>query len=111
MDPDGPMPTGEEIFAAYDAGEPEAEQTLKIFARRVAIGILSLQSILDVEKVAIGGGISAADALMPAIQTELDSLFERCPVFPMLKPELVRCRYGNDANMIGALKLFFEQKH
>ena len=111
MDLDGPMPTGEEIFAAYNAGEPEAQQTLKIFARRVAIGILSVQSILDVEKVAIGGGISAADALMPAIQTELDSLFERCPVLPMLKPELVRCRYGNDANMIGALKLFFEQKH
>ena len=27
----------------------------------------------------------------------------------MLEPELVRCRYGNDANMIGALKLFFER--
>lgn len=109
MDLDGPMPTGEEIFAAYNAGEPEAVQTLKVFARRVAIGILSLQSVLDVEKVAIGGGISAAEALLPAIQTELDGIFERCPVFPMLKPELVRCCYGNDANMIGALKLFFEQ--
>lgn len=109
MDLDGPMPTGEEIFAAYNAGEPEAVQTLKVFARRVAIGILSLQSVLDVEKVAIGGGISAAEALLPAIQTELDSLFARCPVLPMLEPELVRCRYGNDANMIGALKLFFEQ--
>ena len=109
MDLDGPMPTGEEIFAAYNAGEPEAQRTLKIFARRVALGIVSLQSVLDVERVAIGGGISAADALMPAIQTELDDIFERCPVFPMLKPELVRCCYGNDANMIGALKLFFEQ--
>ena len=45
----------------------------------------------------------------PAVQTELDDLFARCPVFPMLEPELVRCRYGNDANMIGALKLFFER--
>ena len=106
---DGPMPTGEEIFAAYNAGEPEAQETLKLFARRVAIGILSLQSVLDVERVAIGGGISAADALLPAIQRELDRLFERCPVLPTIKPELVRCRYGNDANMIGALKLYFEQ--
>ena len=109
LDLDGPMPTGEEIFAAYNAGEPEAQQALKVFARRVAIGILSLQSILDVEKVAIGGGISAAEALLPAIRTELDGIFARCPVLPMLEPELVRCRYGNDANMIGALKLFFEQ--
>ena len=109
LDLDGPMPTGEEIFAAYNAGEPEAQQALKVFTRRVAIGILSLQSILDVEKVAIGGGISAAEALLPAIRTELDGIFARCPVLPMLEPELVRCRYGNDANMIGALKLFFEQ--
>lgn len=109
MDLDGPMPTGEEIFAAYNAGEPEAQHTLKVFARRVAIGVLSLQSILDVEKVAIGGGISAAEALLPAIRTELDGIFARCPVLPMLEPELVRCRYGNDANLIGALKLFFEQ--
>ena len=59
--------------------------------------------------VAIGGGISAAEALLPAIQAELDWLFERCTVMPAVKPELVRCRYGNDANLIGALKLFFEQ--
>ena len=104
-----PMPTGEEIFAAYNAGEPEAQKALKIFARRVAVGILSLQNVLDVEKVAIGGGISAAEALLPAIQAELDWLFERCTVMPTVKPELVRCRYGNDANLIGALKLFFEQ--
>ena len=105
----GPLPTGEEIFAAYNAGEPEAQKALKIFARRVAVGILSLQNVLDVEKVAIGGGISAAEALLPAIQAELDWLFERCTVMPTVKPELVRCRYGNDANLIGALKLFFEQ--
>ena len=108
--PEGsPMPNGEEIFAAYNAGEPEAQQALKLFARRVAVGILSLQHVLDVEKVAIGGGISAAEALLPAIQAELDWLFERCTVMPTVKPELVRCRYGNDANLIGALKLFFEQ--
>ena len=45
-----PMPTGEEIFAAYNAGEPEAQKALKIFARRVAVGILSLQHVLDVER-------------------------------------------------------------
>lgn len=56
-----------------------------------------------------GGGISAAEALLPAIQVELDWLFERCTVMPAVKPELVHCRYGNDANLIGALKLFFEQ--
>lgn len=109
LSPEEPMPNGETFFAAYTAGETEAVETLKIFARRVAIGILSLQSVLDVEKVAIGGGISSAEALLPAIRRELDGLFDRCPVIPILKPELVRCRYGNDANMIGALKFFLER--
>lgn len=40
-------------------------RALKKFARRVALGIIGLQSVLDVERVAIGGGISAADALLP----------------------------------------------
>lgn len=73
------LPTGKKL-CAYNAGEPEAQKALKIFARRVAVGILSLQHVLDVEKVAIGGGISAAEALLPAIQAELDWLFERCTV-------------------------------
>ena len=68
------------------AGEPEAQQALKVFTRRVAIGIVSLQSVLDVERVAIGGGISAAEALLPAIQTEpnekglefYDKIFDCC---------------------------------
>lgn len=57
------------------------------------------------------GAVQVSNMVTDMAVMEPDSLFERCPVFPMLKPELVRCRYGNDANMIGALKLFFEQKH
>ena len=49
------------------------------------------------------------DQLQQGTEAALDSLFARCPMLPMLEPELVRCRYGNDANLIGALKLFFEQ--
>ena len=105
---DAPL-DGRSFFAAANAGEPEALEVLRRFCHAVAVQIYNLTVLLDVEKVAIGGGISAAEALLPAIQAELDWLFERCTVMPAVKPELVRCRYGNDANMIGALKLFFEQ--
>lgn len=104
------MPTGVDIFNAYAAGEAEAEKALKLFGRRVSLGLMSLQAVLDLEKVAIGGGISAAEMLMPIIQLELDDLFRRCPVLPIIKPELVKCRYGNDANMIGALKFYLEKQ-
>ena len=106
------MPTGEEIFAAYNAGEPEAQKALKIFARRVAVGILSLQNVLDVERVPLFSHVSCKTIpkfCRRLCRAELDWLFERCTVMPTVKPELVRCRYGNDANLIGALKLFFEQ--
>ena len=105
---DAPL-DGRSFFAAANAGEPEALEVLRRFCHAVAVQIYNLTVLLDVEKVAIGGGISAAEALLPAIQAELDWLFERCTVMPTVKPELVRCRYGNDANLIGALKLFFEQ--
>ena len=105
---DAPM-NGRIFFDAANAGEPEALEVLRRFCHAVAVQIYNLTVLLDVEKVAIGGGISAAEALLPAIQAELDWLFERCTVMPTVKPELVRCRYGNDANLIGALKLFFEQ--
>ena len=105
---DAPL-DGRSFFAAANAGEPEALEVLRRFCHAVAVQIYNLTVLLDVEKVAIGGGISAAEALLPAIQAELDWLFERCTVMPAVKPELVRCRYGNDANLIGALKLFFEQ--
>ena len=105
---DAPM-DGRIFFEAVHAGETEANETLRSFCRAVAVQIYNLNVLLDLEKVAIGGGISAAEALLPAIQAELDWLFERCTVMPTVKPELVRCRYGNDANLIGALKLFFEQ--
>ena len=108
MPGDAPL-DGRSFFAAANAGEPEALEVLRRFCHAVAVQIYNLTVLLDVEKVAIGGGISAAEALLPAIQAELDWLFERCTVMPAVKPELVRCRYGNDANLIGALKLFFEQ--
>ncbi len=102
------LPSGADIFGACAAGEAEARQALRLLARRVSLGLMSLQAVLDVERVAIGGGISASELLLPAIRAELDDLLARCPVLPIIKPELVRCRYGNDANMIGALRLFME---
>lgn len=38
------------------------------------------------------------------IRTKLDAIYAAVPFTAFGKPEIVRCRYGNDANLIGALR-------
>ena len=78
---------------------------LRKFCRQVAMHIVNLTILLDLEKVAIGGGISAQPILLQTIQESLDEIYENPgPYFdPALpKTELVRCKYGSEANQVGA---------
>ena len=115
----GPQPTGEEIFAAYASGEPEACRALKKFARRVALGIIGLQSVLDVERVAIGGGISKQPILVETLNEVYEEYILRGHPFSeaqarcLPRPEIVPCRFLSEANQIGAFasyqKAFLEK--
>ncbi len=91
-------------FAAYDAGEPEAADALAEFGEMTAAGIYGVQSVLDLGRFAIGGGISARPEVTDIIRTKLDAIYAAVPFTAFGKPEIVRCRYGNDANLIGALR-------
>lgn len=102
--------SGVQFFSAVDRGETEACKVLEQFAGHMAVGIYSLQSVLDIERVAIGGGISGASALLPAVRRAAEEQFAKFPFFPALMPEIVSCRFGNDANLIGALKLALDMQ-
>ena len=55
-------------------------------------------------KVAVGGGISSQDRLIEALNRKVSELFDRfARITPLLKPLVVRCAFGNDSNLIGAL--------
>ena len=95
---------GLQFFAAYDAGEPEAAAALAEFGEMTAAGIYAVQSVLDLERYAIGGGISARPEVTGIIRAKLDEIYAAVPFTAFGKPEIVRCRYGNDANLIGALR-------
>ena len=92
------------LFDAYDAGDPVARDVLKTFGEEAAAGICSLQSVLDLERYAIGGGISARPETTQIIKVAVDALFDPYVDFlPYGKPEIVTCKFGNEANLIGAL--------
>ena len=92
------------LFDAYEAGEAEAREVVAEFGKQMAAGILSLQSVLDLPRYAIGGGISARPVVTEVIRDAVDTLFDPMMDFsPFCKPEIVTCTFGNEANLIGAL--------
>lgn len=95
---------GRILFSRANEGDPDALASIKKFCQGLATGILSLQAIIDVERIALGGGISKQPLLM---QTLSECLMEGYAPFdgflPQSMPEVVPCTFGNDANMIGAL--------
>ncbi len=101
---------GFQFFQAYDAGEPEAAEAFEEFGRYTAAGIHAVQAVLDLQRFAIGGGISARPEVTEKIRQCVDRQFEVIPFTPFGKPEIVACKYGNDANLIGALSFHLQRE-
>ncbi len=95
------------FFSAVRQNDPIAVECLEQFTRRVARQIISLQMILDPERFAIGGGISAQSIFIDYIRKHIDAFHSQCQYdFP--KPSVVTCKFQNDANLIGALHHFLD---
>ncbi len=95
---------GVEFFRCANEGEETALEALRRFGRITANYIFDLQVVLDVDRVAIGGGISEQPLLLQILNEELDKAYDTPFPLPCVRPQLVKCRFGNDANLIGALK-------
>ena len=98
-----PQADGIMLFDAYDEGDPDAVAVLEEDAKWASSGIIPLQAVLDLERYAIGGGISARPEATTLIRDAVDKLFDMHPGLPFSKPEIVTCKFGNEANLIGAL--------
>lgn len=95
---------GRMFFDLANSGDKEALEALDRFCDTVVCGIISLQLILDLQRYAIGGGISKQPILLDTINRKLDEFFEEQKgKTPASRPDVVACEFGNDANMIGAL--------
>lgn len=99
---------GELFFAAVNRGEETAIDCLNEFAHKVAVQIFNLQTVLDPERIAIGGGISAQPAFVEAIRRQLKKLYSVCS-FDLPRAEVVTCKFRNDANLVGALQSYLHR--
>ena len=110
---DAPM-NGRIFFEAANAGEPEALEVLQRFCRAVAVQIYNLTVLLDVEKVAVGGGISKQPLLLQGLRSAYDGLFasKDNPYMKGLpRTEIVPCAFSSEANQVGAMAAYLQEFH
>ena len=108
-----PLITGRQFFERVNAGDAMSLKVLRRFCMQVAMQIANLTILLDLEKVAVGGGISSQPILLETIQECLDEIYsDPGPYFdPALpKTELVSCGYGSEANLVGAYFNYVEAR-
>lgn len=116
---DAPM-NGRIFFDAANAGEPEALEVLEKFCFAVDVQIYNLSVLLDLEKVAIGGGISSQPLLIETLDRVYEEQILKGHPFSeeqarsLAHPEIVACAFHNKSNQIGALvsyqNAFYPQK-
>ena len=91
---------GRRFFEAYHAGDVDAHAVLDEFTTNFANALYSIQTVLDNQRVAIGGGISAQDVLIHKFNEKLNIVFSNLyPSSPIKQPEVVRCTFGNDSKI------------
>lgn len=104
---------GRIFFEAVNEGEAEANEVLEHFCKAVAVQIYNLTMLLDVEKVAIGGGISKQPVLVETIRRAYDTLYKTHPftlssIRGLPRCEIVACRFSSEANQVGALYSYLQ---
>lgn len=91
------------VFKYANEGNLEVLACLNEYCRTLAIQIFNLQTILDSEKVLIGGGISNQPILIELIKKNVAKIFNEKNTELFDVPIIERSQHGNKANIIGAL--------
>ncbi|MBR2701375.1 MAG: ROK family protein [Erysipelotrichaceae bacterium] len=104
---------GREFFRRLPHDEA-ADKALDILACNIAKQIYNLFWLLDVEKVAIGGGISRQPAVTERINARFMDLYTIHPlpkIIENMNVEIVPAAFSNDANLIGAFISYMKKRH
>ena len=99
-----PEEDGIQVFEVLDAGHHEELQELfASYCREIAILIYNLQSLVWLEKVTIGGGISSQPLLLEEINHQYQLLLEESSGQRFSLLEIQAARYHNTSNLLGAV--------
>lgn len=109
----GKQISGEAFFDLVKQKDDTAVKVLTQFADILAVQLWNLQTILDPEKIVIGGGVSKQPLLLTYIKQSLKTNAQKLNVGPLAKliaPQVELSALGNDANLLGAYYHFLNQQ-
>lgn len=100
--------SGEDVFAWLEAGDEEVKKIFDRYTRNVAYGLFSLQAVLDLNTIALGGGISREKIFVEKVRDEYNAIYDNEGFHAIggcssSKARIVACKFDNDANLYGAL--------
>ena len=93
---------GVQIFKWLSEGDQDAEQIYQNFIVTLAVVVNNIQVCYSPEKIAIGGGLSLQDRIFDDLQEVLESYYVGMQLGKELQAKVVKSRYLNECNMIGA---------
>lgn len=104
---------GLQLFERAEAGDEKVLKGLKDFTDSLALQVCNLNMLLDLDVVAVGGGISCQPLLHEYLEKSIDGYMENHPMrflSPYIpRPVVTNCEFYNDANLIGALYHFLNK--
>ncbi|GEN88475.1 ROK family protein [Oceanobacillus sojae] len=100
--------TGEQIFLKAEQGDEVCKQAISEFFHMLAIGLYNIQYIYDPELILIGGGISTREDLIQQLNKELEWIERKIDAATLI-PEIDRCYFNADANLIGAVYHYLQK--
>ncbi|WP_297815448.1 ROK family protein [uncultured Lactobacillus sp.] len=92
-------------FKAINDNNKEAVEIFNTFCKRVAAIIIDIQAVVDLDAIAIGGGISAQSAVIKGINRAYDKILNENEIIRVTftRPQILEAKFKNDANLYGAL--------
>ncbi|KII75311.1 ROK family protein [Vibrio renipiscarius] len=100
---------GLKVFEMYDENHSEVIAVVDKWLKYLATGIYNIQYSVDPEVIIIGGAISQRNDLIDLLNKTLDSMLAVLPV-ARIRPNLEVSEFGNDANLVGALKHYLNRQ-
>lgn len=94
---------GQEVTEKYLSGDEIAKKSIDEWIHNITIQLLTIAVFYNPEIICVGGGISQEDWFIELIREAFNN--ECKSFFPInyLSTKIDRCKYSNDANILGAI--------
>lgn len=96
-------------FEAINNGNEKAKKIFDEYCKRIAAIIIDIQAVVDLDAIAIGGGISAQPIVIQGISQAYDQVLADNELIrkTFTRPKIVEAKFKNGANLYGALYNLF----